>query len=82
MGVTRIIKKDACLLFGEPDLEVCLSSLGISQGQLRSALKQFFFLIEGKLLYNAFTLSCTVCGHRLGGGPRVYVPVSSTGVQW
>ena len=38
MGVTRIIEKDACLLFGEPNLEVCLSSsLGISQGQLHSA---------------------------------------------
>ena len=43
MGVTRIIEKDACLLFGEPNLEVCLSSLGISQGQLHSALKNFFF---------------------------------------
>lgn len=43
MGVTRIIEKDACLLFGEPDLEVCLSSLGISQEQLHSALKKIFF---------------------------------------
>ena len=43
MGVPRIIEKDACLLFGEPDLEVCLSSLGISQGQLDSAFKKIFF---------------------------------------